>query len=160
MHKSLRWLFALALVLIIIHFSRQPFSKQDLSPVLVQYQWLINIIQQLPSIDFSYNGHMIRSHENVVGFIQFVIRKLVHLGLYGLFGMSVFYAASGGLRFRWKPWVLSLMIVAFTAIMDEVNQMAMAGRTGCLEDILLDITGFLLITAIIHFLRSLSKVLY
>jgi len=74
----------------IAYFSNQPFSKQDLAPVLQRYPRLVQAVMALPEVQFRYAGTVFSNRRDPVRFLQFVLRKAAHLFLYGMYGDGQF----------------------------------------------------------------------
>jgi VanZ family protein len=144
--RILYWLLALICIALIVYFSRQPFSQQDISPYIKKYPTIVTLVKTVPDIQFHYNGKLISSHANAVGFIQFIIRKAVHITIYGLLGLSLLFALKGKNKITWKSWLLTAIIVLAVASYDEITQLKTPQRTGCIPDVIMDFTGFLIFT--------------
>ncbi len=153
MNKLWNWLIVLICLAGIVHFSQQQFKEQDISPFIEQNERLVQLVEDLPAIEFTYHHRLINSHDNEVAFIQFIIRKLAHITIYGLFGLSLLWATRPLLPNKMLRWIIVGTIVLLVAGLDEMNQLYMSGRTGCKEDILMDFTGYLLFS-LIYFLKK------
>lgn len=68
------------------HFSSQPFSRQDLAPVLERYPRVVQAVTALPEVQFRYAGTVFNNRSDPVRFLQFCLRKAAHLFLYGMYG--------------------------------------------------------------------------
>jgi VanZ family protein len=144
-----RWIVVLLWLLIIAYFSQQPFQQQDISPYITDHPRLTHLIQQLPVIQFHYHNSLINSHSNSVQFVQFVVRKTMHITLYGLFGLSLLLALASGRRIKLRHWALAALIILATAALDEFNQYLSTSRTGCIEDIVMDFFGYILFSIVL-----------
>jgi VanZ family protein len=148
MRNSRRWILVIFWVLLIAYFSRQPFQHQDLRPVISSHPQLIHFVQQMPLVEFHYHRSLINSHSHTVGFIQFVIRKIMHMTIYGLFGLSLLFALSSNRKAIFKNWLLTALLIVSIASLDELNQHFSTTRTGCFEDVMMDFSGFLIFSFI------------
>jgi len=146
MIKFGRWMLVILCLISVQHFSRQPFSEQDLSPYIRQYPSLIQVVRSVPPIELHYRNSVINSHKNPIGFIQFLLRKAAHVTLYGLLGTSLLYALKGGGINTLKAWLLAALSVVAVAALDEYQQFNNPGRTGCIEDVILDFSGFVFLS--------------
>lgn len=73
---------------------------------------------------------------------DFVIRKLGHMGVYGILARLLARAFTGSTYWSWKKifaWSLALSILY--ACTDECHQMFVAGRVGALHDVIIDGVG-------------------
>ncbi len=156
MKKFWNWVIVLTFLADIAYFSHQEFNQQDISPLIKQNERLVRLVQDLPAITFSYNNIIIDSHVDSVVFIHFVIRKLAHLTIYGLFGFSLLLATRTSLKNKLIRWLVVGMIVLLVAGADEINQLYNVGRTGCREDILMDFTGYV-VFSLVYFISSTLK---
>jgi len=142
MNRYYVWIMVLALVFMITSFSRQPSHEQDLTPYINKYPQIINLVQDLPPIQFHYNHRLIDSHKDTVSFVQFGVRKVIHFILYGLLGIVTILAFKEMGFYKWNKYLLSAILVIMVAFADEYMQTRTLGRTGCWEDVVLDFTGF------------------
>ncbi len=149
MKQIVYWLFTLICIAVIFYFSRQPFSQQDISPYLHKYPSLVSLLKTIPDIHFHYIGRLHSSHADPLGFIQFIIRKMAHITIYGLLGLSLLFAMNGKNKITWKSYLLAGILVLGVASTDELNQLHNPDRTGCTADVILDFTGFLIFSTII-----------
>jgi len=85
---------------VIAHFSNQPFSKQDLAPLLQRYPRVVQAATALPEVQFRYAGTVFNNRRDPVRFLQFVFRKAAHLFLYGMYGDGQFCQARRALSRR------------------------------------------------------------
>lgn len=153
MKNPLRWIIVLVWLLIIGYFSHQPFQQQDIAPYIMAYPRLIHLVQHLPVIEFHYNTSLISSHSNTVQFIQFILRKLMHITIYGLFGLSLLLALLAGGKVKFRHWVVAALLVLGVATLDEFNQYLSSTRTGCKEDIAMDFFGYILFSSVLLVLK-------
>ncbi len=144
MKKFWNWVPVFICLAGIAHFSQQQFNQQDISPLIEQNERLVQMVQNVPAISFSYNNMIYDSHIDTVVFIHFLIRKLAHITIYGLFGILLLLATKASLKNIIIRWAAVGMIVLLVASADETNQLYNVGRTGCKEDILMDFTGYIL----------------
>jgi VanZ family protein len=153
------WLPVILLLGTIFYFSGQASSEQDITPYIKQFHQIINALQRLPDIHFYYyNHHLISSHQDTVGFIQFIIRKMTHMGLYGLFGLALLRALEASRSAR--PGTLTGLLVIIIASLDEYQQSLIASRTGCIQDVVVDFCGFLLFYTLYRLWHHLRTQLY
>lgn len=85
------------------------------------------------------------------------MRKLIHLGAYGLLGYLDFRAVRGprrGWMLRWSA--IAVALVALIASLDEWHQSYVPGRTGELRDVGLDLVGATLAQVLIRIRHRLS----
>jgi len=107
-------------------------------------------VQHLPPVSFDYygKGGYIDNRNDPVGFIQFVLRKLGHLFLYGCLSLGFLLSQRDGGKISAWGWLLAFMAVVLVASVDEFNQVYVAGRSGSIKDIGVDAAAFLLVTVI------------
>ncbi len=145
------WIFVIICLAGIAYFSQQQYSQQDISPFIEQNERLVSMVKELPVIEiFYYNDPalVINSHQDTVGFIHFVFRKLAHLTIYGLFGLSLLLVVRPVIKNPLARWMIVGILVLLVAGLDETNQFYSNSRTGCKEDILLDFSGYVLFSLI------------
>lgn len=92
MKKITYWLPVILLIVLVFHFSAQPSTQQDIRPYIKKYHEFIKILQDMPAIEFYYHQRLVNSHQDTVGFIQFMLRKMIHLSFYGILGLSLLQA--------------------------------------------------------------------
>ncbi len=138
------WLPVVFWLAVIAHFSNQPFSKQDLAPLLQRYPRVVQAVAVLPEVQFRYAGTVFNNRRDPVRFLQFCLRKAAHLFLYGMYGLSLLRALGGSGLIGARGFVVAAVLVVLVAALDEHNQARIAGRSGRPEDVALDFAGFLL----------------
>jgi len=147
-------LASLAFLLLIGCFSGLPGSKTDLRPAIRQFPELVGNVQSLPHIHYTYAGRPIDNRRDPVTFIYMSLRKGGHFFLYGLFGFFLANAsAASGVR-GIRRWVLAGAVVLTVACLDEWNQSHIAGRSRLIQDVLLDLAGFVAVAPAARFFQD------
>ncbi|MBN8690037.1 MAG: VanZ family protein [Armatimonadetes bacterium] len=70
-------------------------------------------------------------------FAVLALRKTIHFSYYGLIGLSAWFA----LREEVRRLMMALILVLGVSCFDEVRQTFTPGRTGKIEDVLIDLAG-------------------
>ncbi len=154
-NKRLRVIFALctlAIMVLIFCFSAQNADESsDTSDPITEF--ICSVFYE--DFDSLSKATRIEILEN----ISFFVRKTAHFSVYFLLGASSFLTV---LTFRkitafLRP-LLSLTFCALYAFSDEIHQFYVPGRSCELRDVLIDVSGALLSTAIIMlYLRFSAK---
>lgn len=134
---------ALLLFLVIAYFSSQPFAEQDLRPEIARQKHLVENLQKLPPMRFSFQGEPLDSRRNSVDFIFFLIRKAAHIFLYGAFGLALADAFKGIAQLSKKHFLFAGLVIVLVGAADEFHQTFVPGRTGRLVDVLVDLGGYI-----------------
>ena len=73
--------------------------------------------------------------------VRWVVRKGAHMGVFAILSVLLLYALAAGRppARRWIPYAWGLAVVF--AISDEVHQLFVPGRNGCVRDVLIDAAG-------------------
>ncbi|ABI68065.1 VanZ family protein [Syntrophomonas wolfei] len=150
-HDAYIWIWLLINLIAIGCFSNQEFARQDLSGEIERYQGVISFVQHLPPVSFDYYGKgvYIDNRNDPVGFIQFILRKLGHLFLYGCLSLGFLLSQRDGGKISARGWLLAFMVVLLVAAVDEFSQVYVAGRSGSIKDVGVDAAAFLLVSVII-----------
>ncbi|MBC7104547.1 MAG: VanZ family protein [Firmicutes bacterium] len=143
-----QWVPVFFWLAVIAHFSNQPFSKQDLAPLLQRYPRVVQAVAVLPEVQFRYAGTVFNNRRDPVRFLQFCLRKAAHLFLYGMYGLSLLRALGGSGLIGARGFGVAALLVVLVAALDEHNQARIAGRSGRPEDVALDFAGFLIVWAL------------
>lgn len=151
----LRWLPAIAMMVILFWFSSQSYEEQSLVPEIerrTSVQWIENLFG---GIRFSYGGHEI-SVDRVGGasFIEFFIRKAAHFGSYALLAAFLVYALGGRGRSNRRRLLFAILIAFLYACTDELHQSFTPGRTAMVQDVVLDTIGAICGAAFTILLKS------
>lgn len=96
--------------------------------------------------------------DETLQFYHFLIRKVAHLTAYGVGAVAAFRAYSRSSRdfVKGYPYICTIITIGIVATLDELNQGFNVLRTGSPYDILLDLTGCLLVLGVIFLYRSFA----
>lgn len=81
----------------------------------------------------------IKDKESFVNNSRFIVRKLAHFTLYFLLGIITYLLLTNYIDK--KVILISIICVSLFAILDEVHQLFLVGRTARVYDVLIDIIG-------------------
>ncbi|AZN43293.1 VanZ family protein [Paenibacillus albus] len=144
-------------VMLIFHFSSEPYQKQTIIPFLHQHFNEDTVRRLLPDVTVHYLHSAISAKSDPFGFIEFVFRKSAHMFVYGVFAIVV-YIALYPLRLKLPYSMLaSLIIVAGIASLDEWNQLFTGGRTSTIRDVGVDVSGGMLFLLIFILLSKWAR---
>ncbi|MGI6453714.1 MAG: VanZ family protein [Syntrophomonadaceae bacterium] len=133
-------------LLVILYVSWQPSSQQDLKPVIMRQEKLLELIKDFPPIQFHYHNRLIHSHENTVGFVHFMLRKTGHFTAYAILGTLMIISTGGFKNLKFRRWMTIGIVVYLVALADEYNQLSIPDRTGCWADTLIDLSGYVMVS--------------
>ena len=85
--------------------------------------------------------------------LDFVIRKLGHMGAFGILALLQWSALASTSSLR-KPWAWALALTVLYAGTDELHQGLVAGRYPSIVDVAIDGTGALIAFAVVGAFRS------
>jgi VanZ family protein len=153
--KSISWLPAVIIMVIIFYFSAKPAITSAESSLRIS-QTLINAYESFTDVSFE---ELVRSQ--VLSELDHAVRKTAHFIEYALLAAAfVLHFTIRKVGSRGKLG-FSVLITAVYAMTDEFHQTFVPGRSGQVSDVLLDscgaITGalgFLLLTAIMVRFRN------
>jgi VanZ family protein len=80
--------------------------------------------------------------------IDFVVRKLGHMAIFGVLALLIWRALAGTRKWRF-PWAWALVMTVFYAITDELHQAFVPGRNASGWDIGIDAVGALIAVVIV-----------
>ncbi|KMY42995.1 hypothetical protein AC622_00875 [Bacillus sp. FJAT-27916] len=140
----IRIVFALLIIGIIFYSSSQPYSEQNLQPLISEKVQLPDaIVSLLSKVEFTYAGHIVSVEtKGVPGFIEFFIRKGAHFSIYLV--LSVFVASILHIWMKRKPLKLAALTILFVflyACSDEWHQSFNGERTPLFQDVIIDTVG-------------------
>ncbi len=121
-----RWWPAIVWAIAISGFSTGAFTSENTSRFIIP---VLRFLLPHVSVD-------------TLAFLHHIIRKCAHFTEYFIFSLLVlrgFRAAEKGTRLRWA--LLTVLIVAGYASLDEFHQSFVPGRTPALTDVLIDTIG-------------------
>ena len=150
----------IALVAVVL-MSNMTYEQQTIVPLLSTL--LVNkpFEQLLMPIEIPYWGRIISiENSGYVYFIEFLIRKATHFFGYGFVGV-IFYGIYRHLRWRF-PALLAIATIFVIGSLDEIWQAYVPGRTGIIEDVLIDTSGAILCISLfalfLYAIRGTTKV--
>ena len=128
------WIPALAWTGIVLAASTDPFSAEHTGSILeAVLTFLFGAVKQ-----------------ETFDTLHFLTRKGAHLTEYGILGLLWFRAWRGERRgHEWKWALAGIGIALATAIADEVHQSFVPSRTGDVKDVLLDLTGAVILQIVL-----------
>jgi VanZ family protein len=121
-----RWWPAIVWAIAISGFSTSAFTSENTSRIII------------PVLHFLFP----HASPDTLAFLHHIIRKCAHFTEYFIFSLLVlrgFRAGEKGTRLRWA--LLTLLIVAGYASLDEFHQSFVPGRTPAVTDVGIDTTG-------------------
>ncbi|MDW7675415.1 MAG: VanZ family protein [Bacillota bacterium] len=134
------YLLLILWVLLLFHFSNQPFQQQDVEPLLQRVIAEEQLMALLPKVEFHY-GNSFVTYTKPYRFTQFFIRKGAHLFVYGILGYLLVQVATLLILKKTKAILAALYIAGVVAYFDEYNQGLSPNRTGSVYDVGLDLIG-------------------
>lgn len=135
------WLPWLIVLGAIVAFSSQPYSKQDLRPQLKRWvpEQVVNLIPADLEVQYGKSTVSV-AHVGPYGFMEFVIRKGAHFGLFGLFAILLYRLLWRRMGMGWAA-VAALAGSALFAMLDEFHQYYTPMRSSRVADVVLDCAG-------------------
>ena len=85
--------------------------------------------------------------------LDFVVRKLGHMGVFGILALLSWRALAGTTAWR-RPWAWAFALAVLYAASDEFHQGFVAGRHLSVLDVAIDTTGALLALVAVGRIRS------
>lgn len=110
-------------------------------PILREHISHERAVSVVPDLKFRYGKSVIQAKKSPYVFMEFVFRKSAHLFVYGVLAGLAGLGLRGIGRTGWRMMFGSLFIVGCAAVADEWNQLHHAGRTGAVQDIVVDMAG-------------------
>lgn len=130
--KCVLWAMVAVVMIVIFKFSSEPAQVSDITSGSFCYRVL--------SLSESFRNMPEADKQAIVESMQHIVRKTAHFTIYALLGALLYIALKtmGAVFFLTAP-----LLAAFYAVLDEVHQLFVAGRSGEISDVLLDFTGAL-----------------
>ena len=85
--------------------------------------------------------------------LDFVVRKLGHIGVFGILALLSWRALAGTTAWR-RPWAWAFALTVLYAASDELHQGFVAGRHPSAADVAIDATGALIALVAVGLIRS------
>ncbi|AXI10029.1 VanZ family protein [Oceanobacillus zhaokaii] len=155
MRKFWYWLLPLSWMGVIFYSSGTPYENQDIKPLLGNFFDFSFLEPALGWISFTYHNSVVSVDSlGVEGFIEFFIRKGAHVTVFFLLLCFVYLAISktSGMMF-YKRMILSFLLSAAYAILDEIHQGFTPNRTPYIGDVVIDSIGAILAILLIAIIR-------
>ena len=84
--------------------------------------------------------------------LDFVVRKLGHVGVFGILTLLLWRALAGTTAWR-RPWAWAFALTVLYAVSDELHQAFVAGRHPSAADVGIDATGALIALVAVRLIR-------
>ena len=85
--------------------------------------------------------------------LDFVVRKLGHMGVFGILALLLWRALAGTTAWR-RPWAWAFALAVLYAVTDELHQGLVVTRHPSLLDVGIDATGALIAVVAVGLIRS------
>lgn len=150
--------FALVIVGLIIVFSmsNMSYEQQTIIPTLRDILKDKPFETLLSQLEIPYWGTIISvESRGYFYFVEFLIRKATHFFGYGLLAI-IFYVFYTKLNWRY-PTILAFFTIVIIASLDEFRQSMIPGRSGVVDDVILDACGALTLLLFVNLLKFIFK---
>lgn len=128
---------------IIFYSSAQPYSKQNIQPMLGE--WFVlpeGVVSILSKVHFTYAGSPVSVEERgVEGFIEFFIRKGAHFGVFLLLAVSAARLFRLWVKSHARLLLATAAFIFLYACSDEWHQSFTGERTPLFHDVMIDFVG-------------------
>lgn len=138
-----RLIALLMIVGVVFYSSSQPYSKQNIQPLLGENLNLPDsVVALLSKINFTYAGTEISVEAaGLPGFIEFFIRKGAHFGVYLVMAFILASIVRIWVQRAGKITAITLGMVFLYACSDEWHQSFTGERTPLFQDVMIDTVG-------------------
>ena len=85
--------------------------------------------------------------------LDFVVRKLGHMGVFGILALLLWRAVAGTTAWR-RPWAWALALAFLYVVTDELHQAFVAGRHPSAVDVGIDTAGALIAVVAVGLIRA------
>lgn len=155
----LYWLLPIGWMGVIFRSSSTPYQQQDIKPFLGEYIDFTFLEPYLNWIYFTYNGSAVSIETHgAAGLIEFFIRKGAHVFVFFLLACLFKLALRKTTKLSVKmQLMLSFLLTAAYAVIDEVHQGFTPNRTPYFGDVLLDSFGALLAILFVLAIRYFAE---
>ena len=159
--KKIIYRFTILLLIagVIFYSSSQPYTEQNIQPLLGDKLNLPDSIEALLSkINFTYAGVEVSVEAlGLPGFIEFFIRKGAHFGVYFVMAFVMASIVRMWVQRKAKITAITIGIVFIYACLDEWHQSFTGGRTPLFHDVIIDTIGGLTGIALYFLAREYRK---
>ena len=154
-----RFIILLSIVGVIFYSSAQPYSEQNIQPLLGANlklpEWVMAILSK---IHFTYAGMEVSVEAlGLPAFIEFFIRKGAHFSVYFAMAFILASIVKFWVQKTWKLSAITLGIVFLYACSDEWHQSFTGDRTPLFHDVMIDTIGGLAGIAVYLLWRKYRK---
>ena len=156
--KYLYWLFPILWMGIIFYSSATPYEQQDMKPFLGESVNLEFLEPLADEVRFTYNESIVSIETHgVEGIVEFFIRKGAHVFVFFIltFLFKLAFDKTTEMRFQ-NQVLLSFLLTAAYAIMDEIHQGFTPNRTAYMGDVILDSMGGLIAVVLLIIIRKIN----
>jgi VanZ family protein len=127
------------IIMILIYLGSNDPASGEKSDFITKFIW--KLIDNIFRHNHTYSQEM---------GLSFLIRKLAHMTEYGLLNISIFFALIKNFNLKYGHYIIiSSTISLLYSITDEYHQSFVPGRVGTYEDVLIDLSGILLVSFIL-----------
>lgn len=139
MKKYLYFLPAFIIMFLIFWASNDPASGEK-SDFITKFIW--QIITYIFGIKPEYYQEMSTSY---------LVRKIAHITEYAILNISIYFGIykNAKIKFSYKNIIIAALLSLLYSISDEIHQSLVPGRVGTYKDVLIDMSGILILSLLI-----------
>lgn len=143
-------------LLIVFIMSNMSYEQQTIVPSLKDILKNKPFEASLSQLEIPYWGTIISvESRGYFYFVEFLIRKATHFFGYGLLAVIFYFFYK---KVNWRlPTVLAFSSIVVIASLDEFRQSMIPGRSGIVEDVVLDACGALTLLVLTKFIQIVFK---
>ena len=151
-----KWIVFVAICVIVVFImSNMSYEQQTLIPTLKDVLKDKPLENWLSQFEFHYWGRTISVETRGYFYvIEFLIRKATHFFGYGILAV-IFYLFYRKLNWQ-VPIILAFCTIVIIASLDEFRQSMIPGRSGIVEDVILDSCGAFTLLIIVKLFQGIA----
>lgn len=150
--------FVICGLIIISLMSNMSYEQQTIVPMLKEWLKAKPFEGWLSQFEIPYWGTNISvESRGYFYFVEFLVRKATHFFGYGFVAVIFYFFYS---KMKWRfPAVFALFTIVVIASLDEYRQSMIPGRSGIVDDVVIDACGALMLLGIVKLIQFM-KALY
>lgn len=133
--KYISWIPAVFIMIMIFNFSSKTANTSDESSTIIA-DGILNVYENITDVQLQEDVRDVR-----LSILNYIVRKSAHFTEYLLLSLAFIFQFVVWKKSGWRLFLWVIGLTAIYAASDEFHQLFIMGRSGRIQDVMIDTTG-------------------